>query len=181
MLSCRVNKPGRLYNLVDVYLDAVFAPLLSEMTFEQEGWHYEVDPSDRSLSYKGVVFNEMKGVIRSGNHTATPTRSCSRHDIPATPVRPVAIPSLTYDEFKQFHRDHYNPSNAFLFFGDDPEEQRLKIVEDCINNMLGTSPSGPAAGAIEFQTLSTKPFPLIRMPYASAGGEDGAEGPCTTQ
>ena len=49
------------YNLVDVYLDAVFNPLISEDTFRQEGWHYEVDPETGDLSYKGVVFNEMKG------------------------------------------------------------------------------------------------------------------------
>src|SRR5208283_5050524 len=49
------------YNLVDVYLDAVFHPRLTPQIFQQEGWHYELDAPDAPLIYKGVVFNEMKG------------------------------------------------------------------------------------------------------------------------
>src|SRR6201991_3478578 len=53
------------YNLVDVYLDAVFFPLITENTFRQEGWHYELDATQGPLTYKGVVFNEMKGAYSS--------------------------------------------------------------------------------------------------------------------
>ncbi len=53
------------YNLVDVYLDAVFFPLISEDTFQQEGWHYEAAATQAPLSFKGVVFNEMKGAFSS--------------------------------------------------------------------------------------------------------------------
>ncbi|MEI6127460.1 MAG: insulinase family protein, partial [Pseudomonadota bacterium] len=49
------------YNLIDVYLDAVFYPRLSPLIFQQEGWHYEMDALDSPLAFKGVVFNEMKG------------------------------------------------------------------------------------------------------------------------
>ena len=49
------------YNLIDVYLDAVFFPRLTPQIFQQEGWHYELDAPDAPLIYKGVVFNEMKG------------------------------------------------------------------------------------------------------------------------
>jgi Zn-dependent M16 (insulinase) family peptidase len=45
------------YNLIDVYLDAVFFPRISEETFRQEGWHLEGGESPGSLSYKGVVYN----------------------------------------------------------------------------------------------------------------------------
>ena len=31
------------YNLIDVYLDAVFYPLITPYTLKQEGWHYELD------------------------------------------------------------------------------------------------------------------------------------------
>ncbi len=44
----------------DVYLDAVFFPLITEDTFRQEGWHYELEEVGSPLVYKGVVFNEMK-------------------------------------------------------------------------------------------------------------------------
>src|SRR5665213_2387106 len=40
------------YNLVDVYLDAVLFPLISENTFRQEGWHYELDATQGPLTYK---------------------------------------------------------------------------------------------------------------------------------
>src|SRR6185312_3636101 len=53
------------YNLIDVYLDAVLFPHLTRHTFEQEGWHYELDAPDAPLTYKGVVFNEMKGNFSS--------------------------------------------------------------------------------------------------------------------
>ena len=53
------------YNLIDVYMDAVFHPLISENSFRQEGWHIEADSPDGPWQYKGVVFNEMKGVYSS--------------------------------------------------------------------------------------------------------------------
>src|SRR5512139_1910029 len=37
------------YNLVDVYMDAVFFPLLSPYTLDQEGWHYELDDPQSPL------------------------------------------------------------------------------------------------------------------------------------
>ena len=43
------------YNLVDVYLDAVFFPQCADnlQIFQQEGWHYELnDPSD-DITFKG--------------------------------------------------------------------------------------------------------------------------------
>ena len=50
-------------NLMGVYLDAVFAPkvLEREEIFMQEGWHYEIEAPDAPMTYRGVVFNEMKG------------------------------------------------------------------------------------------------------------------------
>lgn len=45
------------YNLVDVYLDAVFFPRCVEdfQTFQQEGWHYELDNPEEEISYKGLI------------------------------------------------------------------------------------------------------------------------------
>src|SRR5436190_5197244 len=54
-----------LYNLIDVYLDAVFYPRLTPYTLQQEGWHYELEDVNGPLVYKGVVFNEMKGAYSS--------------------------------------------------------------------------------------------------------------------
>jgi len=58
------------YNLIDVYMDAVLHPLISEQTLMQEGWHYEVNDPSEPLTYKGVVFNEMKGVYSSADSLA---------------------------------------------------------------------------------------------------------------
>jgi len=54
-------------NLMDVYLDAVFYPDIYQCpeTLMQEGWHYELESKDSELIYKGVVYNEMKGVFSS--------------------------------------------------------------------------------------------------------------------
>ena len=51
LLACEQD----FYNLVDVYLDAVFFPncVRDEKTFQQEGWHYEVNSPDEDVTYKG--------------------------------------------------------------------------------------------------------------------------------
>ena len=51
------------FNLMDVYCDVVFNPLLVPETFEQEGWHYHKESPDSPLQFQGVVFNEMKGAF----------------------------------------------------------------------------------------------------------------------
>jgi Zn-dependent M16 (insulinase) family peptidase len=53
------------YNLIDVYLDAVFYPRLTPGVLMQEGWHYELEDTADPIVYKGVVFNEMKGAYSS--------------------------------------------------------------------------------------------------------------------
>src|SRR5512139_3411086 len=58
------------YNLIDVYMDAVLHPLISKQTLMQEGWHYELDDPGEPLTYKGVVFNEMKGAYSSPDAVA---------------------------------------------------------------------------------------------------------------
>ena len=55
------------FNLMSVYLDAVFAPLsvLDPKSFYQEGWHYEMLDEESIPSYKGIVYNEMIGAMSS--------------------------------------------------------------------------------------------------------------------
>lgn len=123
------------YNLIDVYLDAVFYPNLTEHTFMQEGWHYEVDPSTGELGYKGVVFNEMKGAYSDPDDQHEDL--CRRSLYPDTSYGldsggdPLEIPSLTYDEFVGFYRKYYHPANSFIFFyGDDDPDKRLAMMEE---------------------------------------------------
>jgi Zn-dependent M16 (insulinase) family peptidase len=122
------------YNLIDVYLDAVFYPLIPPETLQQEGWHYELDSPDAPLTYKGVVFNEMKGNYSSPDGIL---HELSQHSVfPDNLYRfdsggdPAAIPDLTYAQFKDFHDTYYHPSNAYIYFyGDDPEDERLRLLE----------------------------------------------------
>jgi len=123
------------YNLIDVYLDAVFYPRLTPHIFEQEGWHYELHNPKEPLSYKGVVFNEMKGAYSSPEEVLS--RYALQSIFPDNPYGfdsggdPEEIPKLTLAQFKAFHRRYYHPSNAHIYFyGDDDPEQRLKIADE---------------------------------------------------
>lgn len=123
------------YNLVDVYLDAVFFPLISEDTFRQEGWHYELEDTTSPLVYKGVVFNEMKGVFSSPDAVMRDIAQRSLYpDVTygkSSGGDPKAIPDLTYKQFKAFHETFYHPSNTRAFFsGDDDAGQRLAILDE---------------------------------------------------
>ena len=123
-----------LYNLADVYLDAVFYPNISEHTLQQEGWHYELDSADQPMIFKGVVFNEMKGA------NSSPERVLYEHVHEAlfpdniyhldSGGDPRVIPNLTYKQFKDFHDTYYHPSNAKLWwYGNDEPEARLKYLD----------------------------------------------------
>jgi hypothetical protein len=122
------------YNLVDVYLDAVFFPLITPHHLDQEGWHYELERADAPLAYKGVVFNEMKGAYSSPDNMLY--RYSKATLFPSTTYRydsggdPAAIPDLTYAQFKRFHETYYHPSNAlFFFYGDDDPQERLRLLD----------------------------------------------------
>jgi Zn-dependent M16 (insulinase) family peptidase len=122
------------YNLIDVYLDAVFHPRITPEIFQQEGWHYEMEAIDAPLDYKGVVFNEMKGNYSSPTVLLSELSRQSLFpditygfDVGGDPRR---IPDLTYAQFKHFHEQHYHPSNARLFFyGDDDPLERLRLLD----------------------------------------------------
>ena len=100
------NQRQDFYNLVDVYLDAVLHPkcVADAQTFAQEGWHLEMDAKDADLTFKGVVFNEMKGVYSSPDSSfyrvvqrALFPDNTYRHDSGGDPA---AIPDLTFEAFQ---------------------------------------------------------------------------------
>ncbi len=125
------------YNLIDVYLDAVFHPLISPFTLYQEGWHYELEEPQGEMTFKGVVFNEMKGAYSSpdsvmaeeAQHAVFPD-TIYRYD---SGGEPETILSLTYEKFRTFYETYYHPSNALIYFyGDDDPEQRLKYMAEAL-------------------------------------------------
>lgn len=123
------------YNLIDVYMDAVLHPLISEQTLMQEGWHYEIDDPNQPLTYKGVVFNEMKGAYSSPDgvlETRVIESLFPKHLYGVdSGGDPRYIPDLTYENFRNFWETYYHPSNSFIFFyGNDDPEKRLKLMEE---------------------------------------------------
>ncbi|MBN2279285.1 MAG: insulinase family protein [Candidatus Marinimicrobia bacterium] len=108
-------------NLMNIYLDAVFFPLIYDdpRIFQQEGWHHELTSKDEPLVYKGVVFNEMKGAFSDPNTILG--MHIDRALFPETSYRwssggyPEAIPTLTYENFLNFHRTYYHPTNSYLY------------------------------------------------------------------
>ncbi|XP_059314088.1 presequence protease 1, chloroplastic/mitochondrial-like [Lycium ferocissimum] len=163
------------YNLVDVYLDAVFFPKCVEdfQTFQQEGWHYELnDPSD-DITFKGVVFNEMKGVYSQPDNLLGRTSQQALFPDNTYGVDsggdPQVIPSLSFEEFKEFHRKFYHPSNARIwFYGDDDPNERLRILSEYLN-MFDAS-SAPHESRVEPQKLFSEP---VRIVEKYPVGEDG--------
>jgi Zn-dependent M16 (insulinase) family peptidase len=122
------------YNLIDVYMDAVLHPRITEQTLMQEGWHYEISDVKGPLTYKGVVFNEMKGAYSSPENLLARVIQQSLFPKHVYGVDsggdPAEIPNLTYENFRAFWENYYHPSNSFIFFyGNDDPDRRLKLME----------------------------------------------------
>ncbi|MFO1433573.1 MAG: insulinase family protein [Candidatus Competibacteraceae bacterium] len=125
-------------NLLAVYLDCVFFPLLDELDFAQEGYRLEfTDPQDPAseLIFKGVVYNEMKGALSSPVQNLAQT--LQSHLFPTTTYHynsggdPRHIPELASAGLKAFHARHYHPSNAvFMTYGDIPAAEHQRRFEE---------------------------------------------------
>ncbi|KAK6159361.1 hypothetical protein DH2020_006675 [Rehmannia glutinosa] len=136
------------YNLVDVYLDAVFFPKCVEdiKTFQQEGWHYELNDPLEDITYKGVVFNEMKGVYS----------------------QPDSI--LGRASQQEFHRKYYHPSNARIwFYGDDDPNERLRILSEYLD--MFEANSAPEESRVGSQKLFSEPVRIVEKYPAAEGGD----------
>ncbi|KAE9596452.1 hypothetical protein Lal_00007907 [Lupinus albus] len=164
------------YNLVDVYLDAVFFPRCVQdyHTFQQEGWHFELNNPSEDITYKGVVFNEMKGVYSQPDNILG--RTAQQALFPDTTYGvdsggdPRVIPNLTFHEFKEFHRKYYHPSNSRIwFYGDDDPNERLHILSEYLD-MFDAS-SAPNESKVESQKLFSKPVRVVEK-YAAGKGCD---------
>ncbi|MDX1351504.1 MAG: insulinase family protein [Thiomicrorhabdus sp.] len=113
-------------NLLQVYLDAVFFPNLDALDFAQEGHRFEFEEMtnpNSPLTYKGVVFNEMKGAMSSPVSTLWQTFSAELYPTSTyhynSGGEPEDIPNLTHQQLLDFHKLHYHPSNSvFMTYGD---------------------------------------------------------------
>ena len=137
------NVKKDLFNLAEVYFDAVFHPLLTEETFKREGHHLApVDPENPTgdLKITGIVYNEMKGVFSDPQSRLY--RSSTSRLLPDTLYAkesggdPDAIPKLTYEQLKGFHKTYYHPSNGYFFlYGDIPTRDYLTFLADKLDKI----------------------------------------------
>jgi len=126
------------YNLLEVYIDSTFFPLLKELSFLQEGCRTEFleqENKDSPLVFKGIVYNEMKGCL--GSIDSRLSHYINETLMPDLPYKynsggdPKEIPLLTYKEFLNFYEKHYHPSSClFYFYGNLPLEKHLEFLEN---------------------------------------------------
>jgi hypothetical protein len=150
------------FNLARVYTDLVLRPRLLRDTFRQEGHHLEFEnpeDTDTDLTISGVVYNEMKGVYSSPDSLMY--KVIQEKLYPDTTYafdsggEPDVIPSLTYEEFREFHRTYYSPTNArFFLYGDIPTEDHLVFIQQ----MLAGFDHVHVDSFIENQQQTKEPF-----------------------
>ncbi len=164
------------YNLLEVYLDAVFHPQLKKESFLQEGHRLELKDSKdlkSPLQWKGVVFNEMKGALASPDtrlwHTVTEHLMPDLTYAHISGGDPAVIPSLTYEELIHFHETFYHPSRClFFFYGNLPLKKHLDVIEENIlKNAQRTAPLAPLPKQKRFKIPKN-----IEGFYPSANEED---------
>lgn len=124
-------------NLVNLYLDSVFHPLMhrKEEIFLQEGWRYELESPEDLMAVNGIVYNEMLGAFAYAPERMSYAvnqqlfeGSCYAFE---SGGYPKCIPELTYEDFCAFHREHYHPSNAYIYlYGDLDFEELLTWVDE---------------------------------------------------
>jgi Zn-dependent M16 (insulinase) family peptidase len=161
------------FNLMSVYADAVFHPLLSEWTFMQEGHRLEVieDAGGKKLSITGVVYNEMKGAY-SAPDTYT-ERWASKTVLEGTPYAyesggdPDCIPDLTFAAFKDFYKRRYAPANCRIFLaGNIPTEKQFAFLDKILAG-LSAGEHAPALPKAEKWDAPKK----VRIPCPASGDQ----------
>jgi hypothetical protein len=169
--SSQVEKD--FYNLLDVYLDAVFFPQLKHLSFLQEGHRLEWVGQD--LQYKGVVYNEMKGAMTESE--ARLSKTLFQHLLPDLTYahnsggEPKDIPKLSYEELIEFHRSYYHPSRClFFFYGNIPLSKHLDFIQAHALQGVEALPQLPP---LHRQERFGKPLTITERYPAAAGGEKG--------
>jgi len=117
-------------NLMKVYLDAVFFTNIydNEAIFLQEGWNYGEN------GFNGVVYNEMKGAFSSIDKKID--FEIKKFLYEDTNYKyysgglPEDIIKLSYNDFLNFHKKYYSPSNCILYlYGNVDINNCMNIID----------------------------------------------------
>jgi len=152
------------WNLMSVYMDAVFFPRAVQDPFvlKQEGWHLEPSGADGEgdLVYRGVVMNEMRGAFSSMARTLDQSTQSSLYPDNAYQYvsggAPKDIPNLSFEDFTAFHAKFYHPSNAKIFVsGVQDMDKFLAMVDECIRT-FSNSPQSAIESRVAWQPKKFK-------------------------
>lgn len=161
-------------NLMHVYLDAVFYPNIykEEKIFRQEGWHYELDSLEGELGINGVVYNEMKGAFSSPDDVME--RELFNSLFPDTTYGfesggdPEVIPQLSFEQFQEFHRRYYHPSNSYIYlYGNMDMAEKLTFLDQ---EYLSAFERIDIDSTVQWQQAFTEPV-YVEKPYAITEAE----------
>ena len=165
-------------NLMHVYLDAVFYPNIykKEEIFRQEGWSYQLEDTEGPLKYNGVVYNEMKGAFSSPDEVLE--REIMNSLFPDTPYGcesggdPNHIPELSYEEFLQFHKTYYHPSNSYIYlYGNMDMAEKLEFIDE---HYLSAFEKLEVDSALPLQPAFTERKELkLEYPVSESENEEG--------
>ncbi len=140
-------------NLMSVYLDAVFHPLLlsDRRIFEKEAWHLEPD-GEGGVSISGVVFNEMQGRENQPDYIMWMQNEKQlfpdiRFHTSNSGGDPAAIPDLSYEQFVETYRRFYSTQNAVFYLSGDMALDRELAYIDRVLCETGCSAYAPPAPA----------------------------------
>ena len=136
------------YNLLSVYVDAIFHPELKKISFLQEGHRLSFE-SGEVLKLQGVVYNEMKGAMASADSRLWRRLFAALY--PGLPYAynsggdPQEISRLTHEELIAFHKEFYHPSRClFFFYGNLPLSKHLDfLAEHVLHDVKQLAPLPP--------------------------------------
>ena len=162
MYYCASQNEKDFGNLIEVYLDLIFHPLIHERLylFKQEGWRYSIEDAESPLSYTGIVYNEMNGEYMEPStrlehliHENLFPDTCYKYD---SGGKPEEIVKLDEKAFLSFYNTYYKPSNCtFFLYGKCDLQARLKQLDEVLQAFVKEE--------IRADIPLQKPFETLKM------------------
>lgn len=157
------------YNMLDLYGDAVFFPLLRKESFLQEGWHLELDKKGKPF-INGVVYNEVSDMAHRNTLFVyeQKKRIMQNSDLRFyAGGKSYELPEMTYEMVLAFYRKHYVPANCVLYIYNHLDlGEQLEFLE---KNLLSRLPSGTKEVQLCDEIKPLKNLSVVKTPGFYAG------------